>query len=332
MFFLDFTHLRRSVRKVVLISAFLSISPLFSQENEPLPETKVKPYSLRLKGEYRSLELVTSDQTAEALVSTEYLPNVPAMAGIDLAYQGIGFAVTMKVPGTGKDTAKYGTSSAQDYLAYYFGHRWGADLYYQKYSGYYAQYPNGKLGATASDVRPDIKASYIGGNFYFSLNEGYNIRSGFRHDNLINGFRFGFLIGTSLNYSSISADRSLLQPIEETKFPQYAGYRNGEYWNLSLMPGVGLMYSESGRFFASLILLVGGGVSQANMTVNAGSDSRVTDNYRGHAKVTLGVNTESFQTGMAFMSDFTGAGAFNLNTYVIGSNLLALDVFINLRF
>ena len=92
------------------------------------------------------------------------------------------------------------------------------------------------------------------------------------------------------------------------------------------------MYSESGRFFASLILLVGGGVSQANMTVNAGSDSRVTDNYRGHAKVTLGVNTESFQTGMAFMSDFTGAGAFNLNTYVIGSNLLALDVFINLRF
>lgn len=324
--------IKNSWSKTILLFHFCFFTVFAAEQIPQLPAPAAKPFSVRIKGEYRSLELAASDQTAEALVSTEFLPNIPAMAGIDVAYNGLGFAGTFKVPGTGKDSARYGTSSAQDYLAYYFGDRWGADMYYQQYAGYYAQYPNGKTEATTSDVRPDLRASYMGGNFYFSLSEKYNIRSGFRHDNLSSGFRFGFLVGTSLNYYSIKADRSLLLPSQEIKYPEYAGYRSGEYWNLSLMPGIGLMYTEGGRFYGSLILMVGGGPSQSDIVVNSGKISRFTDNYKGHAKITLGVNTDTFQTGMAFITDFTGAGAFSRNTYVIGSNLIALDVFINLRF
>lgn len=322
-----------SLQFAFFCTCLLAPLPLIAAEaSAEIPENVEKPFSLRLKGQYRSLELVTSDQSAEAQVSTEYLPNVPAMAGLDVSYYGWGIAGTFKVPGTGKDTARYGKSAAQDYLAYYFGNRWGADIYYQRYSGYYAQYPNGKTDVTVSDVRSDLGASYAGGNFYFSLSEKYNIRSGFRHDNLSSGFRFGFLLGTSLNYYSVTADRSLLLPSLEAKLPEYAGYRGGEYWNLSLMPGIGLMYTEGGRFYGSFIFLIGGGASQSDIVVNSGRISRLTDNYKGHAKVTLGVNMANFQTGMTFMTDFTGAGAFSRNTYVIGSNLLAFDVFINLRF
>jgi hypothetical protein len=320
------------LRKILFFSVFCSYPLLAADQNVAAAGAAEKPFSLRLKGQYRSLELVASDQTAEALVSTEFLPNVRAMAGVDVSYNGFGFGGTFKVPGTGRDSSQYGTSSAQDYLAYYFGNRWGADLYYQRYSGYYAQYPNGKTDITTSDLRPDLKATYVGGNFYFSLNEKYNIRSGFRHDNLSSGFQFGFLIGASTNYYSIAAERSLLLSSQEIKFPEYAGFRNGEYWNLSLMPGIGLMYTEGGRFYISFILMVGGGVSQSDITVNTGRISRLTDNYKGNAKITLGVNADSFQTGMAFMTDFIGAGAFNRNTYVIGSNLIAFDVVINLKF
>lgn len=318
--------------KKLFLFALCSFALVAAEQDAQALRNLEKPFSLRLKGQYRSLELVASDQTAEALVSTEFLPNIRAMVGIDAAYNGLGVAVAFKVPGTGKDDSKYGTSSAQDYLAYYFGNRWGADIFYQRYSGYYAQYPNGKTDITTNDVRPDLRASYVGGNFYVSLNEKYNIRSGFRHDNLSSGFQFGFLLGTSSNYYSIDAERSLLLPSQEAKLPQYAGYRNGEYWNLSLMPGIGLMYTEGGRFYGSIILMAGGGVSQSDITVNSGRMSRLTDNYKAHAKITLGVNAESFQTGMTFMTDFIGAGAFSRNTYVIGSNLIAFDVFINLRF
>lgn len=307
-------------------------TPSFAEPPPRAAEEPQKPFSLGLKGEFRSLEIFSSDQTAEALVATEFLPNVSAMGGIDFSYNGWGAAATFKIPGTGKDTSKYGTSSAQDYISYYFSDRWGADVYYQRYSGYYAQYPNGKSDVTTSDVRSDLRASYAGGNFYISLSEKYNIRSGFHHDNLTQGFRFGFLLGASLNYYSITADRSLLLPGQEAKSPEYAGYRGGEYWNLSLMPGIGLMHSEGGRFYASFIIMVGAGGSQADIVVNSGRINRFTDNYKGHAKLAAGANIGNLQPGIAFTTDFTGAGAFSRNTYVIGSNLLALDLFINFRF
>ncbi|MFO1526313.1 MAG: hypothetical protein U1F16_10115 [Turneriella sp.] len=70
---------------------------------------------MRLKGlQYRSLELVTSDQSAEEPGVSTSLPNVPAMAGLDVSYYGWGIAGTFKVREPLKDTARYGKSAAQD--------------------------------------------------------------------------------------------------------------------------------------------------------------------------------------------------------------------------
>lgn len=307
---------------------FVTIMILFTvhtEAQEKKPERE--PLVMRFAGESRSLSLNLSDQTPEGLIPVSYEPNTPFLAGLGLNYGDFGFMVDFKVPGIDKDTSRYGTTRAQDLQGYYYAERVGVDLFYQNYSGFYADYPNGKTDNSIADIRSDLRVTNLGTNVYFSLTDSFSLKPAFRQAGWQDGFHLGFLLGASANAFMVSSSTTIIPATLEARFPQYTGYRGGQYLNLSVMPGLGLSYADKGAFFITVILMLGGGATHATIDVNAGSSTTVTDNFKGNAKINLGARTESLVVGIAMIADFTGVSAFSGSTFQLGAGLALFNVY-----
>ena len=314
---------KRLVANAAIAAAFLVSLGLDAQENK----TERQAVVVKIAGENRSLSLNLSDQTPEGLIPVSYEPNTPFLAGLGVNYGDFGLAVDFKVPGIDKDTSRYGTTRAQDLQGYYYADRVGLDLFYQNYSGFYADYPNGKTDNSLADIRSDLRVTNLGTNVYFSVTDSFSLKPAFRQAGWQDGFRLGFLLGASANAFTVSSSTTIIPSTLETRFPQYAGYRGGQYLNLSVMPGLGLSYADKGAFFITVMLMLGGGITHATMDVNAGKSTTVTDNFKGNAKINLGARTEYLVVGIAMIADFTGVSAFSGNTFQLGAALALFNLY-----
>lgn len=308
---------------LLLVCTSLWSANVAAEENKPERE----PVVIKFAGESRSLSLNLSDQTPEGLIPVSYEPNTPFLAGLGLGYGNFGISVDWKMPGIDKDHSRYGTTRAQDLQGYYYADRIGVDLFYQNYSGFYADYPNGKSDNSLADIRSDLRVTNLGANVYFSLLDSFSLKPAFRQAGWQDGFRFGLLLGASLNAFTVSSGATIIPATLESRYPQYAGYRGGKYLNLAVMPGIGLSYADRGAFFMTVVLMVGGGVTDATIEVNAGKSSAITGNFKGNAKVNLGARTESLVVGIAMIADFTGVGVLSDNTFQLGAGLALFHVY-----
>jgi|JI10StandDraft_1071094.scaffolds.fasta_scaffold121822_2 hypothetical protein len=305
---------------------------LFIAGSQARGEKEPQNWQVMLGGERRTLELVTGDQSNDDRIFVEFLPNTPYFAAFDIAYKEWRIAASFKVPGSAPEGATYGKTTASDYIASYYGQFIGADVFYQNYSGFYLRFPNGRIDTSLSDVRSDMQATYVGGNIYLALPTTFGLQAAMGQARLENGFRIGFLLGATANNFAVSASQSIMLRTFELKYPEYAGYRYGNHWNFALSPGLGLTYADTGIFYATLLLMVGGGMSHVEFETASGRQSRWTDNTRANMKLTVGVQGEFKFMGISTMIDYTLTGGLQQNVFIIGAQLYKFELFAGSRF
>ena len=105
---------------------------------------------------------------------TTYNPNSPVKLGLAASYRGFGASVSLAVD-TLEDESTHGATSAQDFSLYWYGERWGWDLFFQRYAGLH-YWPEGEAEADGAppSLAPDATVRRFGATAYFALDPAFS--------------------------------------------------------------------------------------------------------------------------------------------------------------
>jgi hypothetical protein len=169
-----------------------------------------------------------------------YKSNKPFSFGVGMYLFELGFELAFAVPLDEQSKKIYGKSDARDIQLNILGKKWGIDVYYQKYGGFYIEDPEVNVPAnTPYPQRPDIDTrnfgvtvNYTFNNNKFSFRSAYNfaerqLRSAgsFVLFGSFNSFRVegeNALIG--LDYEDVFGDESKIYSVRTTILGVAPGY------------------------------------------------------------------------------------------------------------
>jgi hypothetical protein len=105
---------------------------------------------------------------------TTYSPNSPMKLGLAASYRGFGASASLAVD-TLESEASHGATSALDLSFYWYGERWGWDLFFQRYAGLH-YWPAGEVEADDGppSLAPGATARRFGATAYFALDPAFS--------------------------------------------------------------------------------------------------------------------------------------------------------------
>lgn len=313
---------------IFLILSFAEVSAAADRGNNLYERPKI---TLMLGIQFRDLWVSSNDDLFKQ-ADIGYRSNTPRLFNLSAGYGDLTGAVKINIGSMQRDTQIYGKSDALDLQLNYYAHRIGVDLFYQNYSGYYADYKRIKPDLTDPKIRGDLASQYWGANFIFSFPAAFELRSAFRWSDRHPGWHAGFLLGASLSVLSVYTTNPFLTPAQESQNPDYVGYKRGDYLNFSIMPGVAVTYANLTGFYTSLIVMYGGGMTHADLSVASGIKQQITDNHKVNLKLVFGQEFGVVFLTATFFFDYTAPGAFTRSTFVVAGFSAVADLSVGCRF
>jgi hypothetical protein len=170
----------------------------------------------------------------------------------------LGFELAFAVPLDERDVERFGKSKARDFQLNILSKKWGTDLYYQKYEGYYKVDSRVKV-PTASPFpqRPDISTRNLGlSGIYVFNNRKFSLRSSFNFAERQLRSRGSLFVYGTINSFRLDADSVVLSSSAQIGLGEGSDFKNLRYSTLSIAPG----YSYNvifKKFFMNLSLSIG---------------------------------------------------------------------------
>ncbi len=327
-------------RRLFCIASLL-LAPQFDLAAEQPDETR-EAYVEAVDGDilirpalnYNQLSLLIFDQTKDNNTLVSFKPNNTLFTRVDVGYKGFGLGGSFNIPGSEKDKAEYGETRSTDFQFYYYGRKFGADIVYQRYEGFYAELGGvGGAFTTGLSARGDLKMSNIGANAYYVFSDNFSMPASFRQTERQKKLAYSFLLGGTVSHYTIAADRSLIPQSHQAAFAEYGNYSGGKYTNLSVMPGFGItVVPDNYHFYMSLVVLAGIGMTYADTQTTTGAVKKMTDNYKVNAKYSAGYNGDNIFGGASIVLDLSAAATFSKSTLNVGSGVIFIEVFAGIRF
>ncbi len=242
-----------------------------------------------LKQRSTSFEVRRADNKGQALT---FRPNNAFTGGLGLYLFELGVEVTFAIPIDEKKTALYGTSHAFDLQVNLLTKHWGADVFYQRYGGFYLTDSDNPVPAnTPYPQRPDLVTENFGINgIYFFNKKKFSFRSAYNFAERQKKSAGSFLLAGTLNSYHLETDSVLYGKRYQPLFGKDSDTKEFRSTSFSVAPG----YSYTlivGNFFLNGALSVGPalyfveynvqGVTGQVQKVNSFSDLRVGFGYNG---------------------------------------------------
>lgn len=244
---------QRGILILVCLSAFIEC---FSEDKDSLDNASVRSYPdhffLWPVLKHRSLNFTAKNLTNGR--SVEYRPNNSYTVGLGAYVFDLSFELTFAIPVNQRNERIFGSSKARDLQLNMLNKKWGADIYYQKYIGFYSDktFSLGEEGLYPQ--RPDIVTRNVGLTGLYVFNEDeYSLPSAFNFSErqLVSGGSF-VLTGT-LNSFKLTADSAVL----DSTLPDEGGsFRKLRYTTFSIAPGYAYTVVRK-NFFLSGALMAG---------------------------------------------------------------------------
>ena len=276
-----------------------AVVPSFGQERDTLSHTSIKSYSdyffIWPVLKQRSLNFGIRDRGDNRIMG--YKPNNAYTLGVGAHVFDLSLEFTFAVPIREKNPSIFGHSRVRDFQINALGRSWGADLFVQRYSGFYSD--NGKIpGFYSYSVRPDMAARNVGisGTYVFQPDR-YSLRSAFAFSErqLVSGG--SPLLSGTLNGFKVVGDSALFDVGDGATDN---GIRKLRYTTLSLAPGYAYTFVR-GHFFASGALTAG---PAHNWVYHMDEDGRALHDIRfdvfASVRVGAGYSTDTFFAGFNF--------------------------------
>ncbi|RAV98413.1 DUF4421 family protein [Pseudochryseolinea flava] len=230
--------------------------------------------------------------------------NKPYSFGVGLYVFELALELAFAVPLDEQSKYIYGESSARDIQLNVLGKKWGSDLYYQKYSGFYINDGARKVASgTPFPQRPDITTRNYGVsiNYTFNYNK-FSFRSAYNYIERQLRSSGSFLLVSSLNSFRAAADSALLGQTYQSEFGIDSKIKSIQVTSLSLAPGYTYSLIYKG-FFLNGALAVG---PSHNWITYTPDDAKPKHDIRFNAYVSarigLGYNGDYIFGGISFMS------------------------------
>jgi hypothetical protein len=233
--------------------------------------------------------------------TVRFRPNNSYSLGFGTYLFDLALELTFAIPLDEKSEYRYGQSTARDWQVNALSKKWGADIYYQKYSGFYE---------TGDDIDPDDDEPYpqrsdittrnfgVAGMYVFHEHT-YSLRSAFTFAERQIKRGGSFLLAGSLNSFKLSADSAVLDTLSLRQFGKGASLIELKLTTLSLAPGYGYNFVYN-NFFLSGALLVGPAHNWITYTVAEGVKNDIRFNTYAVFRLGIGYNGDRLFGGFNF--------------------------------
>ena len=237
--------------------------------------------------------------------SAEFKPNNSSSLGLGVYLFDLGLEIVFPLPLQQEREDTYGKTRASDLQLNIISRRWGADVVYQRYKGFYLSNPDIPVPPGAAyPQRPDIVTENLGVNGFYVFNaHRFSLRSAFTFADRQLRSSGGFLVAGSFNLFEIDGDSAILNPTYTALLGQTTQFTSLDLRTYSFAPGYAHNFIMKKNFFVSLFLALGpalqdfrytdvSGVQHTNTRVNSFADIRIA----------LGYSNDRFFTGITFSS------------------------------
>lgn len=253
-----------------------------------------------LKQRTLSFELERSDRSR----LLTFRPNRTYSFGVGLYLFEVGAELAVAVPVAERKTELFGKSKARDIQLNMLGKKFGLDIYYQRYRGFYVTDRGFEPGKDLPyPQRGDIisrnlgvTGSYIFNSKKFSLRSVYN----FSERQIFSAGSFLALV--NLGRFTLEADSSILDPSQEAIFTSNASFKKLRYSTFSVAPGYSynLIYRN---FFLNGTLGIGPAHHWIYYQNDTGADrNEIGINSFVAARIAIGYNGDRIFGGIAFLT------------------------------
>jgi len=233
-----------------------------------------------------------------------YKPNNAVSLGVGMYLFELGFELAFAVPIEEKDIEQFGKSSARDLQLNVIGKKWGGDLYYQKYSGFYLTDKDAPAApGEPFPQRSDITTRNIGISVNYVFRETkFSFRTPFTYaDRQLRSNGSWLMFGT-VNSFRVHADSAIAPFQYRSELGPASDLKALRYTTLSFAPGYGHNFIYQ-KFFLNATLSVGPAYHWIEYTRNDGA-IRNDDSINSFAALRLGVgyNSDRFFGGVGFIT------------------------------
>lgn len=179
-----------------------------------------------------------------------YRPGVQNTLGVGVRFKGLGLSYSFKLAQHPVMRARTGESKYFDLRINSFGHKYGYDVYYQNYKGYFISnldvssldnFVNSAFSVFSGDTLlrlDDMRLQNLSANyFYIFNNERFSFRSAFVLDERQLESAGSFLLTGSFGWTKASADSSFIPTYDTLGFRPEAYYHSMDFYTLACTPG-----------------------------------------------------------------------------------------------
>jgi hypothetical protein len=242
-------------------------------------------------------------------VKLNFSPNDYGAIGISVRLHWLGLALGY-APKNLQEKYK-GTTTYTNLKLSGYGKKIGVDLYYLDYTGFFIDNSKEVLinYPLRHYIRPDLNTLTIGSNFYFIFNhKKYSYRSTFIQNEIQKHSAGSLILNGSINYFNVRADSSIVpKEIDIMKFSPEAKIKQGDFYNLSIMPGYGHTFVAFQRFFFTVSICAGMNFQQQHYTSEFKNGNQVFNQFefipRALGRTGIGYNSNKFFTGLSVVAD-----------------------------
>ncbi len=288
--------------KISILLFLLFSSPCFAERNNNLRDTLNDKVNVLIAYRLPGFDFSIHD-AEEKGKSIDYQANVPLTLNASVNYKSFGISVSKELSSS-EDESKLGNTKYTDIQLHYYLKRYGCELFYQKYQGYYlANFKDfGYVQTDPNSVRPDINTQNIGLNFIYLFKKDHSLNTLLNQSVRPNEFDWTFLLMSSFNHFKLESSRNLIPASEMIYYGDNSDYRGGKYTVFSLAPGFSIA-KPLRKFYASAVCLVGFGVSGSENQFGNVTQKGIEAFGKINLKFGLGYSGKRVTTGIAATVD-----------------------------
>jgi hypothetical protein len=295
------------MKQILLIILFFAPTFIWAQKTDSLRAFYIHEYPDHFFVwpviKYRSLsfEFRNSDSNKEKI---EFKPNNSFAMGAGFYLFDLGFELVFAVPLEEKSIDRFGKTSVQDVQLNILSKKWGADAYYQKYSGYYRDDSRESIPSSQPyPQRPDVDTKNFGvSGIYVFNNRKFSLRSSYTFAERQIKSKGSFMLYGTINSFKLTADSAILSLESRAGLVEGADFTQLRYTTLSFAPGYSynLVYR---KFFFNATLSIGPAHHWVYYKKESGKERNdVVINSTGSVRLALGYNSDRFFGGIGFVT------------------------------
>lgn len=234
----------------------------------------------------------------------QFNTNKPYSLGVGMYLFELGFEIAFAVPLDEQSKRIFGESKSRDVQLNVLGKKWGADLFYQRYSGFYLDDPDNAVPAgTPYLQRPDIDTRNAGLTVHRIFNSNrFSFRSAYNFAERQLTSAGSLILFATFDNLTTRGDSAIVGNKFAAGFGESAMINHIRSSNLGVAPGYSYSLIFKG-FFINGTLAVGPAHNWMKYEMEDGTEeSKLRFSALVAARISLGYNGDKFFGGLTFMN------------------------------